>query len=116
MKSKLKISAEDLRALELQNAAHLARIKQMRVELASQFREKLVTFMSTALGVVAALFWQTAILDTIKAFIPVGGTWIYELLMATLVTILAVMALSIMHQQTAPPLPEPKTPASGAHP
>ena len=82
----------------------LARIRQMRLEMAIQFREKFVLFMSTALGVVAALFWQTAITDTLKAFIPVGGTWIYELVVAVLVTVLAVLALSIMHQQTAPPI------------
>jgi len=79
----------------------IANAKEVRRELAGQFNEKLFAFLSTALGVVAALFWQTAILDTIKVFIPVGGTWVYELLVALIFTLLAVLVLVILHRQPA---------------
>ncbi|MDE1797861.1 MAG: hypothetical protein KGH63_00455 [Candidatus Micrarchaeota archaeon] len=77
-------------------AANLAEARRLRQELQAQFQERTVTLMSTALGVVAALFWQTAITDTIKAFIPVGGAWPYELGVAIVVTALAVLALFLL--------------------
>ncbi len=57
-------------------------------EISEHFRQRLITVIATAIGVVIALFWQTAITDTIKTFIPVSGAWYYEIGVAILVTLL----------------------------
>ncbi len=62
----------------------------------SEIAKQMVTVMSTALAVVAGLFWQTAIGDTIKAFIPVGGAWQYELAVAFLVTAIAAITIYML--------------------
>jgi hypothetical protein len=70
----------------------LERIKtaqeEMRQEYKQEFNQRLVTVLTTTVGVVAGLFWQTAITDTIKNFIPVSGAWYYEIGVALLVTAL----------------------------
>jgi len=71
----------------------IQKTKELRKELESEFNERLVIFLTTAFGVVAALFWQTAITDTIKSFIPVSGAWFYEIFVAFLVTIVAVIGI-----------------------
>ena len=76
-----------------------AELRLLRQELRMQFQERLVTLLSTALGVVAALFWQTAITDTIKAFIPVNGAWPYEIGVAVVVTALAVTVLFLLSRR-----------------
>ena len=54
--------------------------------LNKEIKTRMITIVTTAMTVVAALFWQTAITDTIKAFIPVGGVWSYEIIVALIVT------------------------------
>ena len=70
--------------------------KKLRKEFENEFNDRLVTFLTTAFGVVAALFWQTAITDSIKAFIPTSGAWIYEIFVAFFVTIIAVAGIIIV--------------------
>ncbi|MCX6800681.1 MAG: DUF5654 family protein [Candidatus Diapherotrites archaeon] len=67
--------------------------RKIREEFEAEFENRLITLLTTALGVVAALFWQTAIMDTIKTLIPIGGAWYYELLIAFIVTILAALSI-----------------------
>ncbi|MEI7960946.1 MAG: DUF5654 family protein, partial [archaeon] len=55
--------------------------------------DRLITLITTAFGVVAALFWQTAITDSIKAFIPISGAWTYEVGVAFFVTFIAAAAI-----------------------
>jgi hypothetical protein len=71
----------------------LRKQKKIREEFENEFNERLVTFITTAFGVVAALFWQTAITDSIKAFIPTTGAWMYEVIVAFFVTIIAVAGI-----------------------
>jgi drug/metabolite transporter (DMT)-like permease len=68
--------------------------RKVRKEFEIEFQNRLITLLTTALGVVAALFWQSAITDTIKVFIPIeSGAWAYELLTAFFVTIIAVIII-----------------------
>ena len=71
--------------------------RQKRIEHAKKIRKevttKMITVITTALAIVAALFWQTAITDTIKTLIPVGGAWQYEIIVAFFVTIVAAIAI-----------------------
>jgi len=82
---------EEERILKLEKK--LERTKRLRKEFGSEFNERLITLITTAFGVVAALFWQTAITDSIKAFIPVSGAWPYEIFVALVVTFVAVFAI-----------------------
>lgn len=71
--------------------------KSMRREMAREaereIASRVITVMTTALAVVAGLFWQTAISDTIKNFIPVSGAWQYELGIAFAITVFAGAAI-----------------------
>lgn len=71
----------------------LEKTKNLQKELTNEFGERLITLTTTAFGVVAALFWQTAINDTIKAFIPIKGLWAYEIIVAVFVTLIATIAI-----------------------
>ena len=71
--------------------ARLANAKKVQHEFDIEFRNRMVTFVSTAFGVVAALFWQTAITDSIKSVIAVNGAWPYEILVALMVTLLPMV-------------------------
>lgn len=75
-------------------------VKRIAKEITMEFQERLVVLMTTALGVVAALFWQNAIKDMIDAFIPPIKVWQYELFIAILVTFLAVITLYILTKTT----------------
>ncbi|HLC68986.1 MAG TPA: DUF5654 family protein [Candidatus Bilamarchaeaceae archaeon] len=75
---------------------NVERVKQVSMEITTEFRERLVLLMTTAFGVVAALFWQDAIRDMINAFVPPGEGWQYELIIAILITFLAVLSLYIL--------------------
>jgi len=74
----------------------LAKAKELRKEFGNELNDRMVTFLTTAFGVVAALFWQTAITDSIKAFIPTSGIWIYEIFVALAVTIIAVVGIFLV--------------------
>lgn len=65
-------------------------------EAAQEIRTRMVTVISTALALVAALFWQTAINDSIKTFIPVSGAWQYEIAVALAVTVIAAVAIYLL--------------------
>ncbi len=68
-----------------------------RREIARRAREevetRIITVITTALALVAALFWQTAITDTIKTLIPISGAWGYEILVALAVTVLVAVVI-----------------------
>ena len=68
-------------------------------EMAQEIRTRTVTLVTTALALVAGLFWQTAINDTIKTFIPVSGAWQYEVLVALVVTVGAAAAIYLLSRQ-----------------
>jgi len=87
----------------------LAESRRLRQEMRQQFHDRTVTVLSAALGVVAGLFWQTAITDTIKAFIPVSGAWPYEIVVALVVTVLAALVLFTLTRNTSK-LPEQTSP------
>jgi uncharacterized membrane protein len=87
---KLELKKEE-RVLKLKQ--RINKVKELQKEFESEFNGRLIAFITTAFGVVAALFWQTAIKDTIAAFIPVEGIWAYEILVAFLVTFLAVFII-----------------------
>jgi hypothetical protein len=65
-------------------------------EVALEIRTRTVTLVTTALALVAGLFWQTAINDTIKTFIPVSGAWQYEVVVALVVTIGAAITIYLL--------------------
>jgi hypothetical protein len=65
-------------------------------EMAREIKSRTVTLVTAALAVVAGLFWQTAISDTIKTFIPVSGAWQYELVVALLITIIAAITIYLL--------------------
>ncbi len=70
----------------------LAALKGL-TEFEREFRKQLVTFITASFAFVAALFWNTAISDTIKMFIPLSGIWFYEVLSAIIVTVIAVTVI-----------------------
>lgn len=75
----------------------IAAAKEARKEIAN----RMVTVITTALALVAALFWQTAITDTIKAFLPVSGAWTYEILAALAVTVLCATVIYFLTRSNA---------------
>lgn len=81
---------------EKERAALAAEVERVEREI----RSRVVTVMTTALAVVAGLFWQTAINDTIKTFIPISGAWQYELIVATGVTVAAALAIYLLSKST----------------
>jgi hypothetical protein len=81
-----------------------AEVKEARRKLAAeqafeaerQIKSRTITVITTALALVAALFWQTAITDTIKNFIPISGAWQYELAVALGITLLAAVVIYLL--------------------
>jgi hypothetical protein len=73
-------------------ADRLQRARQAEKEIGS----RVITVITTALALVAALFWQTAISDTVKAFIPISGAWQYEIGVALAVTLIAAVAIYML--------------------
>ncbi|VVB67510.1 Uncharacterised protein [Candidatus Norongarragalina meridionalis] len=76
--------------------------KVAAAEFQRTFRERTLTIVTTAFGVVAALFWQSAISDMIKTYIPTTGIWQYEMIAAVLVTVMAVTAIYFIGKWTKP--------------
>ncbi|HSB47653.1 MAG TPA: DUF5654 family protein [Candidatus Bilamarchaeum sp.] len=95
-KEEVKVAKEDIREIQdrmsMTDRDRAAVAREVRREIA----ERIVTVMTTALAVVAGLFWQTAINDTIKTFIPVSGAWQYEIGVALGVTVAAAVAIYIL--------------------
>jgi hypothetical protein len=65
-------------------------------EAQKEIASRAITTITTALAIVSALFWQTAITDTIKNFIPTSGAWQYEVIVALMVTLFAAIAIYIL--------------------
>ncbi|PIO06266.1 hypothetical protein COT29_01860 [Candidatus Micrarchaeota archaeon CG08_land_8_20_14_0_20_59_11] len=84
---------ERTKLLRQKEAEVVKREQEAAAEFQKAFRERTLTIVTTAFGVVAALFWQKAISDMINAYIPQSGVWQYELFAAVLVTVMAVTAI-----------------------
>ncbi|MFH0889619.1 MAG: DUF5654 family protein [Candidatus Aenigmatarchaeota archaeon] len=54
-------------------------------------KKQLVTFITTAFSLTAALFWNDAIKAMITQYIPKDGTWPYLMVAAIIVTLIAVI-------------------------
>ena len=59
-------------------------------EFRSEFRKQLLTLVTAAFGFTAALFWNTAIKDTVEHFVPQAESWYWEIAIAALVTVVSV--------------------------
>jgi hypothetical protein len=81
---------DEMKAEERRRKQELAR--EARKEIAS----RTITSITTALALVSALFWQTAITDTIKTFLPVSGAWEYEIVVALVVTTAAATTIYLL--------------------
>ncbi len=68
----------------------------MAKEAQKEIKTRMVTVITTAFALVAALFWQTAITDTIKTFIPISGAWGYEIIVAAIITLGAAVIIYII--------------------
>jgi uncharacterized membrane protein YkvA (DUF1232 family) len=73
--------------------------KEQAILAEREIAKQILTVLSTALAVVSALFWQAAINDMIKTFIPVSGVWTYEIVVAMLVTMIAAMIIVTIHRK-----------------
>ncbi len=73
----------------------LEKIKNVNVENlikgpVSEAKKQMLTFVTTAFSLTAALFWNDAIKAMITNYIPKEGGWPYLMLAAVIVTIIAV--------------------------
>jgi hypothetical protein len=75
-----------------ERAERIARAREIELEIAS----RTIALLTTALAVVAGFFWQTALADTIKTFIPEAGAWQYEIAVAFGFTVLAGVAIYVL--------------------
>jgi hypothetical protein len=100
----------ELTEREKLRAARLAGAKAA----ADEIRLRMVTLITTALALVAGLFWQTAINDTIKTFIPVSGAWQYEIIVALVVTIAAAIAIYLLSKPVNKDTPATDAPGKPA--
>ncbi|HIH19748.1 TPA: hypothetical protein HA244_00595 [Candidatus Micrarchaeota archaeon] len=57
-----------------------------------EFRNQIVVLITGAFAFTAALFWNTAIKNAITHFIPAAESWYWDMLIAVVVTIIAVIA------------------------
>ncbi len=72
------------------------KIKNMHMENlirgpASEAKKQMLTFVTTAFSLTAALFWNDAIKAMITSYIPKEGGWPYLMLAAVFVTVIAVI-------------------------
>ena len=63
-----------------------------------EFRRQLYTFISSALGFVAALFWRDALVQMLKEFVPYAEEWLPKLLIAIVVSILAIVGILLANE------------------
>ncbi|MEM4255225.1 MAG: DUF5654 family protein [Candidatus Norongarragalinales archaeon] len=61
-------------------------------EFQREFSKQLVVLITGAFAFTAALFWNTAIKNTITRFIPTAESWYWEIFIAAVVTAIAVIA------------------------
>lgn len=57
-----------------------------------EFRKQMVVLVTGAFAFTAALFWNTAIKDSINHFLPASTGWTWEIVVAIIVTVIAVVA------------------------
>ena len=90
----------DLKEEVKENKETIKRLtKEQTILSEKEVAKQMITVISTALALVSALFWQTAINDTIKTFMPVSGAWSYELAIAFVITMIAAMIIVTIHQR-----------------
>jgi len=65
-------------------------VHRFGAEFRSEFRKQLLTLVTAAFGFTAALFWNTAIKDTVEHFVPQAESWYWEIAIAALVTVVSV--------------------------
>ncbi|MBI4167577.1 MAG: hypothetical protein HY515_01330 [Candidatus Aenigmarchaeota archaeon] len=59
-------------------------------------KKQMLTFVTTAFSLTAALFWNDAIKAMITSYIPRDGSWPYLMLAAVIVTVVAIIATWII--------------------
>jgi hypothetical protein len=116
MKRKLVISKNVLRgilAIPVKSAKAVASVKQIDIEktdprewrshkrkmainhemsmFTKTFRDSFITFIASALGLVAGLTWNDAIKSTIEKLFPTGADLVYKYYVAVVVTVIAVL-------------------------
>jgi hypothetical protein len=96
-KEEIKQNKEDIK----ENKQEIKKLKERAIlaEKEQEVAKQMIVMISTALALVSALFWQTAINDTIKTLVPVSGGWNYELAIAFVITMLAAMIIVTIHQK-----------------
>lgn len=63
----------------------------------SEVKKQLATFVTTAFGLTAALFWNDAIKSMITFYIPYqAGNWPYLMWSAVIVTLIAVVVTTLV--------------------
>jgi len=65
-------------------------------EIHKEFNNQFVVLFSIAGAWVCGSFWQMAINDAIKNIFPTGGVWMYELIVALIITIIIAVAIIIV--------------------
>jgi hypothetical protein len=70
-----------------------------KVEVFQQeLRRQIYTFISSALGFVAALFWRDALVEMLKEFVPSTEQWLPKLLVAIVISVLAVVGILLINE------------------
>ena len=94
-------SKSDLKEEIKENKQEIKKLKERAIlaEKEKEVANQIILMISTSLALVSALYWQTAINDTIKAFLPIGGLWNYELAIAFVITMIAAMIIVTIHQK-----------------
>lgn len=77
-------------------------LRKLRKELENEFKKQLLTLVTAAFGFTAALFWNTAIKDTIEEFIPAAKSWYGGIGIAVVVTVVAVLFIYAISKFTKP--------------
>ena len=75
-------------------------MKEIAQEIHKEYSEILNLILPMGMAWMIALFWQQAITDTIKAFVPVSGAWPYEIGVAILTTLIGAGVVYLFKQNT----------------
>ena len=89
-------ATKDMQKLEEQLRKTHETVKDFQSGFKSEFKKQLLTLVTAAFGLTAALFWNTAIKDTIQHFIPAAETWYWEIATAIVVTVVAVFFIFLL--------------------
>ena len=68
---------------------------------ANGFRSMFRSVVAVGIASGTGLLWATAISDSVKSLAPAGGSWLYELVTALVVTGLAVVAFHFLDAHPA---------------